>query len=257
MKKHISSTIALALICISNLSQAQIRTNNTISQTIAGESAFIDASSTVFSGTSNNSNGKGLVFPRTNLTTFQFAKASGTIASFPTAYDGMIVYNTTAGNTPTGGVSGIGGQAVLPGFYYFSNPGKGSTGVGGDNTYSSALGKWMPFTPTATSPIVNIGTAEVATNTQIAGAQVYAVKGTFAANGTSTSITLPTLGSNGSLYSITIFKKSATGNGARKVYAKDLYSYDPTTGAAVTGSPSISVVYPQDTYDYVMEYMKN
>jgi len=32
--------------------------------------------------------------------------------------------------------------------------------------------------------------------------------------------------------------------------------YDLTTGAFITGSPGMSVVYPAGTYDYVVEYTK-
>ena len=47
------------------------------------------------------------------------------------------------------------------------------------------------------------------------------------------------------------------GTGNKVVYSRDLYSYNiGTTSNAVTGSPSMSVVYPADTYDYVLEYIK-
>ncbi len=177
------------------------------------------------------------------MTSFPANGGTGIPNNYPTRFDGMIVYNTA-----TSGVAGVGStQGTLsPGFWYYEN-----------KTASNTTGTWKPLTAAPVNTTVNIGTAETATNTQIAGSQVYAIKGTFTTTGTSTAITLPTVGTTGSLYSITIFKKSQTGNGAKVVYAKDLYSYEPTTGAAVTGSPSISVVYPADTYDYVMEYMKN
>ena len=240
------TAITFVLMFSINSVSAQVRIfNSSTNPAVVNTPVFLDASSnTVANG--NASNGKGLLFPRTNLTTmtsFPADGGTGIPSNYPTRFDGMIVYNTA-----TSGVAGVGTtQGTLsPGYWYYDN--KSATNTGGT---------WKPLTTAATSPVVNIGTLETTTNTQIAGSQVYAVKGTFTTTGTSTAITLPTLGSTASLYSITIFKKSATGNGAKKVYAKDLFSYDPATGAAVTGSPSISVVYPLDTYDYVMEYMKN
>ena len=67
----------------------------------------------------NNStdNGKGLLFPSVDLVNFTAIKASvsGIPTSFPTRFDGMIVYNTATGT------AGIGGAFVSPGFYYYKN----------------------------------------------------------------------------------------------------------------------------------------
>jgi len=91
---------------------------------------FFDAS-TSFNGTTNK--GKGLVFPQTDLTAFTFITDALNGITFPSAFDGMIVYNVGTGNT----VVGQGIQTnVKPGFYYFSN----STG-GSSKTITS--GKWV------------------------------------------------------------------------------------------------------------------
>lgn len=248
MKKILNIATSLATICFANLAQGQIKGNQPFNgSSIPASTAFIDASTT--NSVNGDNLGKGLIFPRADLTKLTLANQGALYnpGNNPNRFDGMIVYNTAVGTTPETG-SGIGKQPVVEGFYYFSNAGSPGNLTGG---------KWIPIAGTSVSPVVNIDTAETATNTQIAGSQVYARKGTFTTTGTTTAITLPILENNASLYSITIFKKSATGNGAKKVYAKDLYSYDPATGAAVTGSPIISVVYPKDTYDYVMEYLKN
>jgi hypothetical protein len=64
---------------------------------------------------------------------------------------------------------------------------------------------------------------------------VYAIKGSFNANGTSTAPTSYTnaviIPSTGSLYSITIYQA-----GTNNVYANSVYSYDKTTGNFITGS---------------------
>ncbi|MDR6923471.1 MULTISPECIES: hypothetical protein [Chryseobacterium] len=243
MKLYIK-TILFSAIVASASSFAQIKSNNVISNTIPGQSAFLDASAPLFNGSVGN--GKGIVFPRTNLTTFVFTTQTTNAGVFPTAYDGMIVYNSATGNTPSSG-SGVGGQAVTPGYYYFSNP----TG-GAANSYATSTGRWLPI---AGDPKVNITTAETLTNTSIAASPVYARKGTFSANGTSTAPTFPSgaivIPSTGSLYRITIFQA-----GTNNVYANSVYSYDKTTGNFVTGAPSMSVVYPSGSYDYIVEYTK-
>jgi hypothetical protein len=240
MKLYITT---LLLAVVSSNAFAQIRSNNAIANTVAAQSVFLDASTPSFNGSTNN--GKGLLFPRTNLTTFTFATVTGNALSFPTAYDGMIVFNSTVGTTPVAG-SGIGGQTVSVGYYYFSNPTGGS-----GNAYATSTGQWLPM---GSSPKFNVSTAEVATNTQVNGAQVYAVKGQFTTTGSSTAVTITPPAGMTSLYGITIFKTAGTGN--KVVYSKELYSFDSASGAAITGSPSISVVYPADTYDYVIEYLK-
>ena len=161
----------------------QIRTNLVPASTIGNQSAFLDAGGSTFNSSTNN--GKGLAFPRTNLTTFQFV-ADGSAFSFPTRYDGMIVYNTATGTTPAAGSgvrSGIGSQAVIPGFYYFSNPTAASV-VGN--------GQWLPLggssvkSKTVTGVVadgvaatLDLGTAVIAANevVELVGAKVYNAAG--------------------------------------------------------------------------------
>lgn len=245
MKKILNIATALVLVSFGNIAKGQIKGNQAFNgSNIPASSAFIDAS--VTNSINGDNLGKGLIFPRADLTKLNLAN-QGTLyntGNNPNRFDGMVVYNTTVGNTPASG-SGIGNQPITAGFYYFSNPGSPTVLTGG---------KWIAIGGAPVSPVVNIGTSETATNTQIAGAQVYAIKGTFTANGTSTAVTIAAPTGITSMYGITIFKTSGTGN--KVVYSKDLYSYNSTSGAAVTGSPSISVVYPADTYDYILEYLK-
>lgn len=240
--KNIKLIAALGLISLGNLVSAQLKGNQTFSDgSIPASSAFLDASLTA---TVNGVNvGKGLVFPRADLTQLTLAN-QGTLynaSQNPNRFDGMIVFNTVSGNTPAAG-SGIGNQPVTPGFYYFSNPG---------TTTTLANGRWIAI---GADTKYNMTTTESATGTQVEGAQVYGIKGQFTTTGSSTSVTITPPAGMTSLYGITIYKKSGTGN--KVVYSKELYSYDVSTGAAVTGSPSMSVVYPADTYDYVLEYFK-
>ena len=100
MKLYLTS-IVLALTASANVTFAQIRANNAISTNITGQSVFLDASANGFTNAANN--GKGIAFPRTDLTVFTFATPTTSNFNFPTAYDGMIVYNSKSGTTPVSG----------------------------------------------------------------------------------------------------------------------------------------------------------
>lgn len=244
MNKKILLALASTLAML-QYTNAQVRTNGFASGNIQGQGAFLDASGSSGGFSDSANDGKGIVFPRTNLTTFTFVTPVTDEDNFPTAYDGMIVYNNGTGNTSSGITT-----SVTPGYYYFSNP----TG-GVANSFATSTGRWLPL---STSPKVTIGTAETATNTLIntgvgVDKQLFAKKGTFTANGTSTAVDIPAPAGMSTLYGITIYKA-----GTNTVYDRSLYSYTvaATAGNAITGSPSMSVVYPSGTYDYVIEYLK-
>ncbi|WP_312507993.1 hypothetical protein [Chryseobacterium culicis] len=240
MKKLTNKFLAVVLMTAGvSFSYAQVRIVNSSSNTAApSSSAFIDASSNVSVNNSTNV-GKGLLFPRTDLTTFVnfgFSSTTGIPSNYPTNFDGLIVYNTASS-----GVAGVGSTqgTLTQGYWFYEN--KSGTLNGGT---------WKPVAAAANTK-ENILTTETVTNRQINSAQVYGIKGTFAASGTSTSVTIPAPTGMTAMYAITIYKA-----GSNTVYSRELYSYDPATGAAVTGSPSMSVVYPNGTYDYVLEYLK-
>lgn len=243
MKNKFKILLATALIGgVATVSNAQVRIVNSASNAGVGNmTAFIDASSNSTANGQPNV-GKGLIFPRTDLTTLTAfgGGATGAPTSFPTRYDGMIVYNTA-----TGGSAGVGttSEALYPGFWYYEN-----------KTTNVATGTWRPLTPSPKFNVVNGTAAGVATNTLVDGNPVYAYKGQFTTTGSSTAVTLTVPTGLTSMYGITIFKKAATGN--KVVFSKELYSFDSSNGAAITGSPSMSVVYPADTYDYIIEYFK-
>lgn len=243
--------VLFSIFCFlsSNLSHAQIATNQQPVSTVTDENVFLDASSNFDpSANSSNTNGKGLVYPRTNLTTWVFKTDNVDGINFPTGFDGMIVYNTGTGNTLTGTNNPTVASAVTPGFYYFSNPIVAGTATG---SAAVSTGRWLPI---GSSPRVNIATAETTTNTAVNGNQIYAKRGTFTTSGTSTAPTTysnqAAIASPGSLYRITIYQ-----SGTNNVYSNSVYSY-AADGSFVTGSPSMSVVYPAGTYNYTVEYTK-
>ncbi|MNE29639.1 hypothetical protein D3C80_1231290 [compost metagenome] len=231
MKSKFLKIFTLALAMYSGITNAQIKTNNAASATIIGESVFLDASSF----TSANI-GKGLNFPRTNLTTFTFVSGTTSALKFPTAYDGLVVYNTGTGTTITGTP-----VAVTPGFYYFKNTGA---------TTNSTTGVW---TPIGSSSAVDIKTSETATNTSVNGSQVYGIKGSFAATGTSAFVSVAVPAGMTGLYKMTIFKP-----GGSTVFATGVQTFNiaSSTNNVVTGEGMITQVYPAGTYDYVLEYFK-
>ncbi|GEN78099.1 hypothetical protein [Chryseobacterium hagamense] len=139
MKKYLFNITAL--LALGNLS-AQVRTvNSATNVSVTNSPAFIDASSnTTVNGSSNI--GKGLIFPRVDLsamTAFPGVTA-GIPNSFPTRFDGMIVYNTASSGT-----SGVGSTqgTLTPGYWYYENKTSSNTG-----------GTWKPMS-TATSAVAN------------------------------------------------------------------------------------------------------
>lgn len=242
MKNRFKTFLSVGFLSIATVSYAQVRIVNSASNAGVGNmTAFIDASSNSTANGQPNV-GKGLIFPRTDLTqlTAFGGGATGAPTSFPTRYDGMIVYNTA-----TGGSAGVGttSEPLFPGFWYYEN-----------KTTNVATGTWRPLISSSKFNVVNGTAAGVPTNTQVDGNQVYAYKGQFTTTGNSTAVTLTVPTGLTSMYGITIFKKAASGN--KVVFSKELYSFDSTNGTAITGSPSMSVVYPADTYDYIIEYFK-
>lgn len=117
---------------------AQVRSTGNISNIASKNSSFLDASSVTAWNSPTGNLGKGLVFPRTDLTQFATLVSSALpgINNYPTKFDGMVVYNTASGT------ASIGGAKVEPGFYYYENK---------SNTLNG--GKWKPFNSFANSSV--------------------------------------------------------------------------------------------------------
>jgi len=241
--KNIFSFLAFAVF--GSAINAQLGVNIGMQTSINNSNVGLDLSSSFSTEAGAGAyQGKGIVIPSVDLVNFQFDTSLADGITFPTWFDGMIVYNNATGTTLTAGQRSSTATAVTPGYYYFYNP-------SGATNSAVQQGVWRPLGGGTSR--VNVGTTETATNTAINNAQVYAIKGTFAANGTSTAVNIPSPTGMTSLYSITIYRA-----GTNTVYDRSLYSYTLGTAAgnAITGSPSMSVVYPNGTYDYVLEYLK-
>lgn len=137
MKQYIILLISLFTM---GFAKAQINVNNGINtQAINNSNVFLDASTAFsFEAGAPNNRGKGLVIPSVNLITFQFDLTLADGSTFPTYFDGMIVYNNATGNTLTTGNRSSTVTAVMPGYYYFSNP-------NGSNTQNVTGGVWKPL----------------------------------------------------------------------------------------------------------------
>ncbi|MDY3520920.1 hypothetical protein PG614_04520 [Riemerella anatipestifer] len=113
---------------------AQIQVQNQSANTIGGENPFMDAS---YFNQFSNTLGKGLYFPTTNLTTWEFKLSSIDPGKFSNYFDGMVVYNSGTGLTVSNTSKGGKQVSVTPGFYYFKNPNQTFP------TGSVANGEWV------------------------------------------------------------------------------------------------------------------
>jgi len=245
MKNYMRINIFILVFVLSSSFASSQIIGNGVQTTIGdGSPAFINASGRLFSssngfstdGTGNN--GKGIAFPRTDLTKFEFQSF---LIGYPTYADGLVVFNTGSGTTPSSG-SGVGSQEVEPGFYYFSNPG---------STFNTNAGEWKPLgsaeapkvhiienTPTET----NLVTANTATE------KVISITGT--ADGITTHMDLGTT----VLPKDTVvnFRKAiiCDSNGTQVLVATG--SYDSATNKFVTGNGMMNYRLPAAN-DYKVE----
>jgi len=241
--KNIFSFLTIAVVC--SLVNAQVNVQYGVQNNFINESNVAIDLSGSFSNEAGAGpyQGKGVIIPSVDLVNFEFNITLADGVTFPTWFDGMIVYNNASGTTLTTGQRSSTPTVVTPGFYYFYNP-------TGSSTSSVQPGVWRVV---GADTRVNIVDAETRTNTLINNSQVYTIRGTFTASGNSTAVNIPSPTGMTALYSITIY-----GTNTGMVYSRSLYSYTigTTVGNAITGAPNMSTIYPAGTYNYVMEYIK-
>ena len=227
-------------LLVSSLSFSQVLTNQSPSASAATSLAFIDgSSSSTYNGVANA--GKGIVFPRTDLTAVTSVLDAGSLGSAsynPNYYDGLIVFNTGTGAIPATGM-GTSTDDVSPGFYFYRNTGTAwNTGV------------WKPMNGGTASVAITENTA-VATNVVTTSAdaeQVISLTGS--ADGVSTHIDLGTtiLAAN----TVKQFRKAIVYNASGNLVAIASGSYDVTTNKFVTGNGMMNVLLPAAA-DYKVE----
>ena len=232
MKKIV--TLSILIVSLTGYSQVRM-TGATIA--VSTSSAFIDASSQA-TNNSSTTRGKGLVFPRVDLTTFTLTPTIvGTPTNFPSRFDGMVVYNTaTTGSAGVGTTEGV----LTPGFWFYEN-----------KTTSLTGGTWKPLGSGTAGAVKDITSTEIVLDRKIDGAQLYAIKGSFTADGITAAVTITKPTGMTGYYSLITYKDG-------KTYRNQILSFDTvaTTSNVVTGSGFMAEVYPAGTYNYVLEYFK-
>lgn len=239
----------IAGILLGGTLSAQINVPSNPNVSISGQNPFLDASGY---NTFTPSEGKGLLFPSTDLTSFEFnTDVLDGISVFTTAYDGMIVYNTASGSTGSNTAKQGIQVNVTPGFYYFFNP--STVNQGGTSVEN---GKWVRIGDGSANSKVVLATngTVVDTNTVIGSTTVKAVKNTIThAGGNSILVDKPAGFTK--LYSIKIYKVDGI---TTTLVGTNLYSYaDEGTDKLklVFGNGIISTSYPKGEYEYVLEYL--
>lgn len=133
--------LLIASIFVFSASYAQIKVQTLPEVAVTNQNPFLDASGYTKRNPKGNSIGKGLYFPQTDLTKWEFKTDMVSRSNFVTAFDGMVVYNTGTGKTLEKAEEGGIQVDVKPGFYYFSNP-------NGKTTRKITGGKWVRIADT-------------------------------------------------------------------------------------------------------------
>ncbi|RNA62861.1 hypothetical protein D1631_13425 [Chryseobacterium nematophagum] len=219
---NLEKVLSMAFFLMIGYFYGQVRiANSANNQAAANSSAFIDASSNPAYNLSPNV-GKGLLYPRTDLTTFAaFSQAAfGLANNYPYYYDGFMVFNTAVT-----GVAGVGSTegTLCRGFWYYDNPTTNITG-----------GTWKPFRPDLCSSIIN----PTVTTLNCAGATTTGTL-TEGAAASGVSVQVPYTGGNGATYPAggVISSTGVTGLTAT-LQAGTLASGNGTLTYAISGTPS-------------------
>ena len=244
----------LILFFITNIEiNGQVFSLGTIKSQYSSNNAFMDAATNFDTDlTGSNINGKGFVFPRTDLTSWVFLTNDLDDGYIPTSYDGMIVYNTGTGNSPSGGNNPTTSTAVTPGFYYFSNP-----TITAFDTPSIIQGEWKPLGSEG-SPKIHI-TENTPTETNLVTVdatmeKVISITGT--ADGITTHMDLGT----------TVLPKDTVINFRKAIICDSTGtqvlvatgSYDTATNKFVTGNGMMNYCLPAATnYKVELYYTSN
>jgi hypothetical protein len=234
MKLSIMKLTPLIIIFIFSINDklnAQVFSNG---GEVAGQyysnNAFLDATTsfgTAISG--SNINGKGLVFPRTDLTAWEFLTADLDEGFIGSSYGGMIVYNTGTGNTPVTGNNPTTSVTVEPGFYYFSNP-----TISAFDVPSIAAGVWLPI------------------GGQSATVKSKTVPVTVAANPTTATLDLGLAVIGASEVAIFLGAKVYDASGNLVMTADS--AYNKVTNELTTGNGMMYQVLPAGDYTVVVDY---
>lgn len=244
MKANNLFLIICSLICLTTISSAQVHINNGVLTGINNSNVLIDGStsfSTEIGGAPYQ--GKGIVLPSVDLVNFEFDISFADGATFPTYFDGMLVYNNATGSTLITGDRSSTATAVTPGFYYFSNPNGAANG-------NITAGVWTALGG-GSGASKEVTSTESTSGLKVNGAQVYSITGTFEASGSSTAVSVTVPAGMTGYYSMVTYKDG-------KTFRSTIYSFDiaSSTNNVICGTGVFSEVLPAGTYSYVLEYFK-
>ena len=216
MKKNIQLKIIVSIITIFgfNVLSAQILTNNGLSPLITNSNVLIDGSSNFSTEAGAGPyQGKGIIIPSVDLVNFAFDLTLADGSTFPTYFDGMMVYNNATGSTLITGDRSSTATAVTPGFYYFSNP----DGLANSNVTS---GVWTALAGSTTISNTNLtGAITTSGNT--------ATLGSFTSSNIATAVT------------------DETGTGSVVLAASPIFSGTPTVPTPLSSDSSLQIANTQ------------
>lgn len=231
--KNIFYLIAFGLFFTSV--SAQVYSSFPINPSITNSNVMLDGSTNFSAESGAGANqGKGIIIPSVNLVDFEFDLTLRDGSTFPTYFDGMIVYNNTMGTTLVAGQRSSTATNVVPGFYYFSNP----TGSTND---SVSPGKWLALGSSA----ISVKTREVIKTIEVGA--------------TTATVDLTTGDNSGQgMAGVTVnqfigAKIYNYATGQLQMDASSSY-VDGTAKILTTGNGFISQVLPAGTYKFVIEY---
>jgi hypothetical protein len=234
--------ISIVVFCC-NYSSAQARFNNTNFTTDLSSLAFINGAAAA-SYASLNFAGKGILYPRTDLTTI----TGSNVVNATNNYDGLVVYNIGTGPIPDSAM-GESDEDVSPGFYYYSNP----TGTDVDS------GVWTPLGSgggSGVGSIVITDNTPVDTNVTTAATDIVKVNrlaGT--ADGVTTFLELGTTNLAGD--TVKQFRKALIYNSDDELVTIATGAYDVATNKFVTGNGLMNLLLPAGTYSVELYYTSN
>jgi hypothetical protein len=216
---------AVITLFLGKYSQAQIQVNSLPTDGISLSNVLLDGSTTY---SSPDYIGKGIVVPSVDLVNFEFNLIYADGITFPTYFDGMIVYNNLAGTTLTAGDRSSVATVVVPGFYYFSNP-------DGATNYNVTGGQWLPVGgPSATIKTKTVASVIVGANPTTATLDLGT--GTIAAS------------------EVTSFLGAKIYNASGDLVMTADAAYDKVTNVLTTGNGMLYSVLPAGTYSVVVDY---
>ncbi len=253
MKNYKMRVIILAILIGTFQSNAQIKSSETVQNTLQNSLAFLDGtSSPTYNAANANYVASGILFPRMDLTlTFHetysgmtgpwdAAALTGSTTYIPNYYDGLVVFNTGTGTIDAYGMGTV-GTAVVPGFYYYRN-----------TTTDWDGGTWTSMASTAPASVISTSATDTnLTNSNGKDELVIGLPGT--ANGTTTVMDLGTTNINAD--TVDQFRKAYIYDSeGGKLLMIATGTYTSLTNIFVTGNGMMNELLPASTSYYVELY---